>query len=127
VPVRIDATSCFELLRTTNEGHVALSVAALPVIVPVRFALVVDDVIFGVSAEPRLIAALDGNVVCLAASSRGVVTSNAWTITVTGTARVLGAEPVADLARPVIDSGPWGADRLVRMRAELVRGRYFGG
>ena len=75
---------CWELLATASAGRLALSVRALPVIVPVQYYL--DGrrlaVCLGHHGLPE--RSLDGTVIALAADSIDPVTRSGWLVQVQG-------------------------------------------
>ena len=75
---------CWELLATASVGRVALSVRALPVILPVQYYLDGHrlSLCLGHHALPEL--ALDETIVAFAADSIDPVTRSGWSVQVQG-------------------------------------------
>jgi len=88
---------CWELLATASVGRLALSVRALPVILPVQYCL--DGrrlaVCLGHHALPE--RALDGTILAFAADSIDPVTRSGWLVQVQGKSVIPGG--------PRIDTG----------------------
>jgi nitroimidazol reductase NimA-like FMN-containing flavoprotein (pyridoxamine 5'-phosphate oxidase superfamily) len=58
---------CLELLRTVRLGRIGVSMQALPVVMPVSFALLGDDVVFRSGTGTKLSAAVDRTIVAFEA------------------------------------------------------------
>jgi hypothetical protein len=135
--VQIDATGsevlddehCLELLQTAPIGRLALTRDALPVIIPVAFALLGHDPVIRAGSGPVWDAGERGTVLCFEADSNTAEWSAGWSVAVIGR-----AEPITDpdelaaarlLKLPVWRPDPDGADGFVRIRSELISGRRF--
>src|SRR5687767_1404283 len=88
---------CLALLARGGLGRVALSHRALPVILPVSFGLLDEQLVFSVSEGFLLRAASRNDVVCFETDSVDVVTGEAWSVVVTG--QLVHAEDQRTLAR----------------------------
>lgn len=116
---------CFELLRSVPVGRIGLSMSALPVVLPVNFAVDGDRLVVRTAAGSKLDAALAGAVVAFEADNYDVDTGAAWSVLVRGSAAVLGAVDDVDL-----DLDSWVAgqsDHWVMITTDLVSGRRTGG
>ncbi|HEX2577544.1 MAG TPA: pyridoxamine 5'-phosphate oxidase family protein [Aquihabitans sp.] len=123
----LDDRECYRLLAAAHLGRVALSVAALPVILPVHFALLGRDPVFRTERGAKLRAASAGNVLCLEVDEVDPEGHTGWSVLVTGPAEVLTAPE--DLAvASTLPLSPWvgAGDAYVRIRATLVSGRRVG-
>lgn len=85
----LDRAACLDLLGAAHLGRVSLSVDALPVIVPVGFALVGERLVLGTRADEPAIPATNGVVVAFQADSWDPDAASGWSVLVRGTARRL--------------------------------------
>jgi len=115
---------CVALLAPGGVGRVAVTMRALPVILPVGFSLVGEDVVFDTSAGTRLAAAVAGAVVAFEADDVDP-TGRAWSVCVTGVAIPLDDPGLPDVVRiPVWPPGDQHPDRqLMRISSQIVTGR----
>jgi len=67
-------------------GRVALSVDALPAIVPVTFKLIGDSIVFGATAGSRLARATANSIVAFLADSYDLDSRSGWWVEVLGPA-----------------------------------------
>ncbi len=120
----LDRAACAALLQTQRVGRVGVC-AHQPLVFPVVYALLDDDVVFRTAPGEKLIAAVMNRVVAFEIDEYDVAARSGWSVLVSGTAEeildreelqragALGLEPWAGEAR----------DRFVRIRAEAVSGR----
>ncbi len=115
---------CFERLRLTPFGRVALSSGALPVIFPIHFALLDRDPVFRTDPGTKLMAASNGQVLCLEIDEIHPVFHTGWSVLVTGRADVLTSPRDVEAAKS-LPLRPWTGtgDAFVRIDAALVSGR----
>lgn len=120
----LDADECLRLLAAGHLGRVALCVGALPVIVPVHYALLGRDPVFRTDAGTKLLAASAGHVLCLEIDDADPVNHRGWSVLVTGQAEVL-HRPEDLEAAEALPLRPWvgHGDAFVRIEAALVSGR----
>jgi nitroimidazol reductase NimA-like FMN-containing flavoprotein (pyridoxamine 5'-phosphate oxidase superfamily) len=113
------------LLADARLGRVALSVDALPVVLPVFVAMVDDRIVFRTVPGTKLTAAVNETIVAVEADRLDEHTGEGWSVLVRGIAREL-TDPVAtDLARTRLGS-TWldgAAEHLVEVTTDLVTGR----
>jgi len=93
--VALRGVECLSLLGHGGHGRVAASIGAVPVIIPVSFALVGGDVVFSPGPGDRLSRAVAGCVVAFETDSVGAEGQAVWGVHVTGVARPLPAQPGA--------------------------------
>jgi nitroimidazol reductase NimA-like FMN-containing flavoprotein (pyridoxamine 5'-phosphate oxidase superfamily) len=122
-------SECYELLGQATVGRIGVSIDALPVILPVHFALLEDAVIFRTRPGTKLDAAANGAVVAFQADEVGPREPRSWSVLVQGVAREV-TDP-DELARVkllpmVVWPGNRDADRWVRIRSGKASGRRFG-
>jgi nitroimidazol reductase NimA-like FMN-containing flavoprotein (pyridoxamine 5'-phosphate oxidase superfamily) len=117
---------CWELLRQTDLGRLAMVVGASPDVFPVN--VVVDDgsVVFRTAAGTKLDAA-DGRMVALEADGADAEHGVAWSVVVKGRARVVrdlaGSLDAATL--PLRPAHPGAKPHLVRIEVRSITGRRF--
>jgi uncharacterized protein len=117
---------CLRLLASTTVGRVALTSKALPVILPVNYAVDGDTVVIRTRPGSLLASSRErGVVVAFEVDELDRVTCSGWSVLVTGTLREI--TDVGELARaeqlPLV---PWiGGDRrhFVRITPGLLSGR----
>jgi len=88
---------CRSLLARVSFGRVATSVGALPVIFPVNYCLVGDNVVFGTGEGWELTTALNGTVVAFEADSVNERLREIWSVQLTGRAEVVAPRANPDL------------------------------
>ncbi|MEO6627737.1 MAG: pyridoxamine 5'-phosphate oxidase family protein [Aquihabitans sp.] len=116
---------CLELLDTSAVGRVVFTERALPVALPVNFALLDENVVFRTGTGSKLAAALADAVVAFEVDDIDSVLQTGWSVLVQGWAGLLTRPD--DLARAfALPLHPWApGDRwhFVRIRSEIVSGR----
>jgi uncharacterized protein len=116
---------CVELLHTKRIGRVALSMRALPVVLPVSYALLGSDIVVRTGPGSKLEAALTGAVVGFEVDDIDEATGTGWSVLVQGAASVLD-DPAAIKAASQLQLRPWSrraTDRFVRITTVEVTGR----
>ena len=83
----LDRDQCLDILARGGRGRIAISVGALPAILPVRFGLVGDQVVLCVAVGGTLDRATRDVVVAFEADGSGVY--GEWSVSVIGVAREL--------------------------------------
>lgn len=122
------ADACLTLLASVPVGRVGLSIDALPVVLPVNFAVVDGEVVFRTVVGTKFHAAVREAVVAFEADGYEPSGVSGWSVLVLGTA-VLITDPdeIARLSKLTVD--PWAvdgsADRFVRIRTARITGRRF--
>ncbi len=125
----IDPDECLRLLGTAAIGRLALSVRALPVVLPVNFALAHDGVVIRTGKDANLDQACDQTVVAFEVDGFDPIVQAGWSVLVQGTASVLTA-PAELHDASQLGLAPWGnphADSFVKVGLDLVTGRRLGG
>ncbi len=124
----LDEDQCLQLLAGTKVGRVALCLGALPVILPVQYALDGRDPVFRTNRGAKLDSALHREVVCLEADSSDSTYHAGWSVLAIGRAEVV-SDPAALERLHRLPLRPWvagGADYFVRIKTELLSGRRIG-
>jgi hypothetical protein len=117
---RLDLDECRRLLGTERLGRVALSVGALPAVVPVLYRLFGARVVFGIECG-ALYRALSENVVAFEVDHVDAETNEGWTVQVVGRSR-----PADDLRQAGFElpgrNGFMGPDRLIGIQIDRLSG-----
>ena len=113
---------CIGLLRTNSFGRVGMRLADDPVILPVFYAIVNDEVVFRTDPGTKLIAAVLETRVAFEIDDR----ADGWSVLVIGRAHeVRNPSPeMTAIETPLDDFWPDGErERFVRIEIERVTGR----
>lgn len=125
----LDPGECRALLGASGIGRLALSVHALPVVLPVNFTLVGDGILIRTGAGSKFDQACDQAVVGFEIDGYDSMTQTGWSVLVQGHARVLQSPAeLADAHRAGLT--PWGnpsADTFIKVSLDIVTGRRLGG
>ena len=116
---------CFDLLRTQPVARLGLSVHALPVIVPVNFAVHDDQIVICTAVGSKLAAACDQAVVALEVDDYDPMNHSGWSVLVQGGSRVIDDADEVHGARGLALL-PWAneaADRWIAVSTDLISGR----
>jgi nitroimidazol reductase NimA-like FMN-containing flavoprotein (pyridoxamine 5'-phosphate oxidase superfamily) len=121
---------CLDLLATTCLGRVGVSVRALPVILPVTYAVIGETVFFRTAPGTKLNAAVHRAVVAFETDRCDPCGDWGWSVLVQGVASEVTDPALRAAARallapdlPFLDGE---AARLVAIEISLVSGRSFG-
>jgi nitroimidazol reductase NimA-like FMN-containing flavoprotein (pyridoxamine 5'-phosphate oxidase superfamily) len=119
-------SQCLGLIAAGGLGRVGINVEALPVILPVDFALLDDDIVVRTVPGTKLNAALAGAVVAFQTDFSDMSTGDAWSVLVRGVAQELTTNDDLREAhqlglRSWSDDG--SDDRFVRIESRIVTGR----
>lgn len=87
-PVPISTDECWELLATASVGRLALSVSALPAIIPVQYCVRDDELALCLGHHRVRETSLHDAVVAFSADS--IVGGTGWSVQVVGRAEVRG-------------------------------------
>lgn len=121
----LDADTSLELLRGGTLGRVAVTIDALPSILPVNYRLIDGEVVFRTGVGSKLDAATANAVVAFEVDEIDPLTHTGWSVVVTGVAReVVAPDRLAELDATTIPRwAPAGATRVVAIHPQLVTGR----
>jgi len=129
-----DELLCLELLRRTRFGRIAMSLAAVPVVYPVRFTLLDKDVVLALPVD-QMAKAIDGTVAALQADGFDEDRGRRWTALAIGL--VSRIERAEDLMGEQVDSAPldptelfppgssWDEGHIFRLRPQILSGRWI--
>jgi nitroimidazol reductase NimA-like FMN-containing flavoprotein (pyridoxamine 5'-phosphate oxidase superfamily) len=117
---------CQSLLTQNRMGRVAVSIRALPVVLPVTYGLVDGAIVFCTFRGPRLPDALAGTVVAFEIDDYDADTREGWSVLVQGRAEVI-ADPAVLGAALALGLEPWSPDgepnRYVQLPPTVISGR----
>ena len=116
---------CRDLLRRSAVGRVAVTVAALPAIFPVNYAVLDDNVVFLTGEGTKLRAALVGAVVAFEVDHIDPAHTGGWSVLAVGVAEKI-TDPDERRCAEGLGLRPFAAgDRshFVKIRPEFVSGR----
>ncbi|MGA2528804.1 MAG: pyridoxamine 5'-phosphate oxidase family protein [Acidimicrobiales bacterium] len=121
----IERNDCLELLRSESVGRVALTARALPVVLPVNFAMLDGDIVWRSAQGTKINDASAGFVVAFEVDSYEQDRKQGWSVMVQGLAHVITDGEQLDRARE-LPLEPWAlegeADRYVRLVPNIVTG-----
>ncbi|MEP6463640.1 MAG: pyridoxamine 5'-phosphate oxidase family protein [Frankiaceae bacterium] len=121
----LSRSECLDLLRAGTVGRVVLTHRALPVALPVNYAVDGDSVVFRTSSATALAAAADGSVVAFEVDHVDLPSRSGWSVLITGVAREVHGSDLLRADQLRLDS--WAATdseaRYVRIPLALVSGR----
>lgn len=122
----LNPAECLRLLASSEVGRVGTTAGALPVVLPVRYRLVGDDIVFRTRSGTLLDAGAQGTVVAFEVDHFDVPANCGWSVVVTGVARRMNRLEV-----PGVEQLPgWaakGEDCVVVISTEMVSGRRMTG
>jgi nitroimidazol reductase NimA-like FMN-containing flavoprotein (pyridoxamine 5'-phosphate oxidase superfamily) len=121
---------CFDLLATLAVGRVGVSVRALPVILPVGYAVAGERVVFRTAPGAKLDAAMHRSVVAFETDRYDPAGDWGWSVLVQGVASEISGVAELDEARAMLGRDwPFLTEDLVRfisIEGTFVSGRAFG-
>jgi len=119
---------CMHLLGTTTLGRVGASIDALPVILPIHFALIDESVLFRTLPGTKLDAATRDTVIAFQADAYEPVDGTGWSVLVQGITSAV-RDHHGDVPAINVPIKPWAGvephHRLVRLDTTNVTGRHF--
>lgn len=116
---------CLDLLGTATVGRVALTLGALPIVVPVDYRLWQEHIVFRAEADSKLDTAARDAVVAFEVDALGPSHSWGWSVMVTGLATDV-SETSAASEIEFSPTGWWvtgGKDHLIAVATDIVAGR----
>jgi nitroimidazol reductase NimA-like FMN-containing flavoprotein (pyridoxamine 5'-phosphate oxidase superfamily) len=121
----LEREECLRLLAGRTLGRLALTIGALPVILPVNFRLVGDRIVFRTGDGTKLDAATRNAVVAFEVDDMESFSHTGWSVVVTAETReVTDPADLAELEKVGIPRwAPPGDDRIVEIPTTLVSGR----
>jgi nitroimidazol reductase NimA-like FMN-containing flavoprotein (pyridoxamine 5'-phosphate oxidase superfamily) len=122
----LDEGECLELLGRCAFGRIAVTIGAVPMILPVNYRLVAGRVLFRTGVGTKLAAATAGDVVAFEVDAVDPLEHTGWSVVVTGKARRvedpyrLAAIDETSIPRWAPNGGP---THLVEVEPTIVSGR----
>jgi nitroimidazol reductase NimA-like FMN-containing flavoprotein (pyridoxamine 5'-phosphate oxidase superfamily) len=116
---------CMLLLDREPVGRLALSVSALPIVLPVNFRLADRTIVFASSPGLKLDAARAGVVACFEVDGYDVFSHGGWSVLATGRLEEITEPDELAWARE-LPLSPWATtdpDGYVRLPIEILSGR----
>ena len=121
----LDDEECLRLLGREPVGRIALTSAALPVVLPVNFVVVDRTIVFASDPGLKLEAARAGQVACLEVDGFEVFAKSGWSVLATGRlAEITDADRLTAAHR--LPLSPWALSEphhFVELSIELLSGR----
>lgn len=119
---------CQTYLAASNVGRIAVSIEALPAILPVNYLMLEESILFRTAGTSQLYRAAVDHVVAFEIDGHDPEGNFGWSVLVRGVANEIIAAPELRLARTLwLEAWPLGerADRFVVVPTTLVTGRRF--
>ena len=116
---------CHDLLRRGTVGRVAVTVAALPAIFPVNYAVLDDRIVLLTGEGTKLRAALERAVVAFQIDHIDEVNASGWSVMAVGLAEEM-TDPDEIREASLLGLHPFAAgerSHFVKIRPEFVSGR----
>jgi hypothetical protein len=118
---------CHRLLNRAWIGRVGVSIAGVAMIIPVRFAMVGDDVVFFTGSGLKLDAASAGKTMTFEIDSYDARRGSGWSVLVVGTGEEISRPDIyGQRAETLTPAAPGVRNHVVRIRADVISGRRFG-
>lgn len=121
----LDRSECLALLGTAMLGRIAVTFGALPVILPVNFRLVEDQVVFRTGIGTKLDAATCETIVAFEVDELDPLAHVGWSVVVTGYATEV-TDPAARAAVVRANIPRWApsdGERYIAVSTEMITGR----
>ena len=123
----LEANQCWELLRSSEVGRLAVSIGNHPDIFPLNFVVDHGTVVFRTSEGTKLAAAVLGTAVAFEVDGYDADAGKAWSVVIKG--RAVEIERMQDIFDALdLPLFPWHAapkHRFVRIEPDGVSGRRF--
>jgi uncharacterized protein len=125
----LSRAQCLELMATMPVGRIGVSVRALPVILPVNFVLVGENIVFRTISGTKLDAATANAVVAFEVDSYAPDGKSGWSVLIRGVSSEI-TDPEELRALTDIPLRAWALDdriatRLVRIESSFISARLF--
>jgi nitroimidazol reductase NimA-like FMN-containing flavoprotein (pyridoxamine 5'-phosphate oxidase superfamily) len=123
----LEVNQCWELLRSSEVGRLAVSIGNHPDIFPVNFVVEQGSVVFRTAEGTKLAAAVLGTAVAFEVDGYDADAGEAWSVVIKG--RAVEIERMQDVFDALdLPLFPWHAapkHRFVRIEPDDVSGRRF--
>jgi nitroimidazol reductase NimA-like FMN-containing flavoprotein (pyridoxamine 5'-phosphate oxidase superfamily) len=124
----LSETECRDLLGHEAVGRVGVTVAALPVILPVNYGWLDGEIMFRTGEGTKLRAAVDRSVIAFEVDSYDPGTCTGWSVLAVGRGREV-TDPDEVAAAEGAGLAPWAngnRHNWIKMRPEFLSGRRIG-
>jgi hypothetical protein len=124
----LDDDECMQLLAREPVGRIALTSGALPVVLPVNFALVDRAIVFASEPGLKLHAARAQQIACFEVDGHDVFAHSGWSVLATGQLAEI-RDPDRLAAARQLPLSPWALGypgHFVELPIELLSGRRIG-
>jgi uncharacterized protein len=121
----LSESECRDLLGDESVGRVGVTIAALPVILPVNYGWIDGEIMFRTAEGTKLRAAVGRSVIAFEVDSYDSETHTGWSVLAVGRAREV-TDPDEVAAAEHVGLAPWAngnRHRWVKMRPEFISGR----
>jgi nitroimidazol reductase NimA-like FMN-containing flavoprotein (pyridoxamine 5'-phosphate oxidase superfamily) len=121
----LDRDECLRLLANAHVGRLALSIDALPVILPVNFVVHEEQVVFRTAPGTKLSAGTRNSVVAFEADAIDPMRHEGWSVVVTGRAHeVVDVKRIGRLSLlPLRPWAPGTRDHFIAIDTDRITGR----
>jgi len=121
----LDEDECLVLLGREPVGRIGLAASALPVVLPINFALVERTIVFASEPGLKLEAARQGTVACIEVDGHDTLSHSGWSVLATGRLReITDPDRVAEARQLAVS--PWAIPHpqfYIELDIELLSGR----
>jgi uncharacterized protein len=129
-PTDLSRNQCLRLLSSVKVGRVGVSIGALPVILPVNFVVVRENIVFHTVPGTKLDAATAHAVVAFEGDDYAEDGSWGWSVLIQGIASEITGAPEHDDMRVALLRA-WAfrgglANRTIRIDPTFISGKGFG-
>jgi nitroimidazol reductase NimA-like FMN-containing flavoprotein (pyridoxamine 5'-phosphate oxidase superfamily) len=125
----LDEPQCFALLATNTLGRVGITMSGLPVITPVNYALVGDNIVFRTGEGSKLHAASNRAVIAFEVDYYDAESRTGWSVLAIGRAETIDESEISAFAAEELPLPAALGARVhyVRLTPELLTGRRILG
>lgn len=124
----LEEGECLDLLGSVPVGRVAVSIDAMPAVLPVNFVLHGREILFHTMPGTKLGAAIAGAVVTFEVDELGGPAGESWSVLVVGRAEEVTHPAIRDELEPLLPRS-WALDdgdhHLVRISISRISGRLL--
>jgi uncharacterized protein len=121
-------SACRDKLKNATVGRLGVSIDALPVVMPVNFAVDGNSIVIRADPGTKLSAAMNEAVVAFEVDEYDPDARRGWSVLVQGIARQITAQSRLDRARSLSltsGTGSGSGDAYIEVQMEIVTGRYL--
>jgi nitroimidazol reductase NimA-like FMN-containing flavoprotein (pyridoxamine 5'-phosphate oxidase superfamily) len=125
--IELDAAECWRLLRRSEVGRLAVSIANYPDIFPVNYVVDGESIVFRTAAGTKLAASVLGKGVAFEIDGYDALRGDAWSVVMKGEAHEI-EHMMEYFNAEELPLFPWNAapkPNIVRIDPQMVTGRRF--